>query len=126
MTSVSSGARRSRSLNGADVYVLRDPGDEKSSITVSADGKATIHRIKAEEGELTFTEWNAVKPFAAPSADQIAEIPPACDEPILRAALLSARPYDPLTAPPQLAARAARGPTVGPWCSSVYPCWPGC
>ncbi len=62
-------------LDGADVYVLSDPGDAASTITVSADGKATIHKIKATQGELTFTDWNAVTPFAAPSKDQIAEIP---------------------------------------------------
>jgi hypothetical protein len=63
-------------LGGQDVYVLKDKADSKSTITVSADGQATLLQIAAEgKGTLNFTEWNSVKPFTAPTADQIAEVP---------------------------------------------------
>lgn len=62
-------------LGGQDVYVLKGKADAKSTITVSADGQATLLQIAAEgKGTLNFTEWNSVKPFTAPAADQIADI----------------------------------------------------
>ncbi|WP_353951616.1 hypothetical protein V6K52_18630 [Knoellia sp. S7-12] len=59
---------------GVPAYVLTDKIGGNGEIFMTADGKAQLIKLvgpKDEPGELAFTEWNAVKPFAAPAAAQI-------------------------------------------------------
>ncbi|MFC7490787.1 MULTISPECIES: hypothetical protein [unclassified Knoellia] len=61
-------------LDGAKVYVVTDKVADNGSLVTSADGKNRLLKLtgpKDEPGELTFTEWDAVAPFAAPPAAEI-------------------------------------------------------
>lgn len=66
-------------VDGQKAYTLSDRvGGGGASMVVTADGKATLIKLTApkdEPGEMTFSEWNAAKPVAAPSADSIIEPP---------------------------------------------------
>lgn len=66
-------------VDGQEVFTLQERvGGDGSSIVVSADGTATLLRIvgpKDSPGTLEFTEWNAVKPVAAPAAKDVITMP---------------------------------------------------
>jgi len=66
-------------LGGVPAYVLTDKvAGDNSKLYVSADGQARLMRLvsaKVNIGTLDFTEWDAVAPMNAPSADQLVKIP---------------------------------------------------
>lgn len=52
--------------------VTQKVGGKGEALIVSADGKYELMRISDNSGSsLAFTEWNAVKPFAAPAASEV-------------------------------------------------------
>ena len=63
-------------VNGVPAYLMTTKADD-TKIYVSADGKALLMRVVGSKGQQTtldFTEWNAVPPMSAPTADQLAKI----------------------------------------------------
>jgi len=66
------------SVDGVRAYLLTTKVGGDAKIFVSADGKARLLRVegpKTQPGTLVFTQWDAVAPVSAPSADQLATIP---------------------------------------------------
>ena len=64
-------------VNGVPAYLMTTKADD-TKIYVSADGKALLMRVVGSKGQQTtldFTEWNAVPPMSAPTADQLAKMP---------------------------------------------------
>ena len=65
-------------VDGAPAYLMTTKVGEDAKIYVSADGRARLLRVegpKSQPGTLVFTQWDAVAPVSAPSADQLATIP---------------------------------------------------
>lgn len=65
-------------VDGVPAYLLTTKVGGDAKIFVSADGKARLLRVegpKTQPGTLVFTQWDAVAPVSAPSADQLATIP---------------------------------------------------
>ena len=61
-------------VDGVKAYVLQDKGSDDGQVFVTADGTAHLIKIvgpKDQPGTLTFSEWDAVKPFTAPAAGDI-------------------------------------------------------
>lgn len=65
-------------VDGVRAYLMTAKVGGDAKIFVSADGKARLLRVegpKTQPGTLVFTQWDAVAPVSAPSADQLATIP---------------------------------------------------
>lgn len=61
-------------VGGVQAYVLQDKGSDDGQVFVTADGSAHLIKIvgpKDQPGTLTFSQWDAVKPFTAPAAGDI-------------------------------------------------------
>lgn len=61
-------------LSGVDTYVLTDKIGDSGQLITTADDKAQLLKIvgpKGQPSQLTFSEWDAVKPFTAPKAADV-------------------------------------------------------
>lgn len=69
-------AVKDTTFQGQPAYSMT-AGASASEVIVSADGKARLLQIKGtakEPGQMTFSDWDAVKPFEAPAASEVTKL----------------------------------------------------
>lgn len=66
-------------VDGDEAYVVTGPGGaQQGEFFVSADGKATLLKVigpRDDPAQLTFSEWDQVKPVPAPPESKVIEMP---------------------------------------------------